>query len=283
MACSTRLHVVLAAVVLVGCGGASASSSTTAASVARSDVRAARLERLDDGRLVDLTHPFDAQTLYWPTSPSGFVLENLHHGLTPKGFFYAANRFSAPEHGGTHLDAPIHFAEGHPGADALPLERLIAPAVVIDIRAAAAKNVDALLGASDLRAFEAAHGAIAAGTIVLVRTGWADRWPDRRSYFGDEHPGDAAHLHFPGVDEAAARLLVERRVAAGGIDTPSIVYGPSQDFVAHRVLLGADVAVFENVASMSDLPARGAIVIALPMKIRGGSGAPLRIVAVVPR
>jgi kynurenine formamidase len=239
--------------------------------------------RLPDGaRLLDLTHTFDSRTLYWPTSPSGFVLSSLHHGPTPDGFFYAANTVSAPEHGGTHLDAPIHFADGKPTVDQVKLDRLIAPAVVIDIRAATARDPDARLSAADIDAFERAQGAITQGTIVLVRTGWAARWPDRKAYFGDDRPGDTAHLHFPGLGEDAARALAERRVAAVGIDTASIDYGPSKDFIVHRVLLGAEIPVFENVAAMDALPPRGALLLALPMKIGGGSGAPLRIVAVLP-
>jgi kynurenine formamidase len=234
------------------------------------------------GRLIDLTHSFDETTLYWPTSPSGFVLKSLFHGRTPGGFFYAANELAAPEHGGTHLDSPIHFAEGRSTTEKVGLDRLVAPAVVLDIQAAAAKSPDALLEPRDLEAFEAAHGRIEPGTIVLVRTGWAARWPDRKRYLGDDTPGDASRLHFPGISRAAAELLVARRVAAVGIDTASIDHGPSTDFIAHQVLMGADIPAFENVASLEGIPARGAVVIALPMKIRGGSGGPLRIVAWVP-
>ncbi len=234
------------------------------------------------GRLIDLTHPFDAATIYWPTAPSGFVLEKVFQGQTPGGFFYAANKMSAPEHGGTHMDAPIHFAEkGSPG-ERVGLEHLVAPAVLVDMRAAAARSPDALLEARDLERFEAEHGRIEPGTIVLVRTGWADRWPDRKRYMGDDTPGDASRLHFPGISRGAAELLVARRVAAVGIDTASIDHGPSTDFMAHRVLMGADIPAFENVASLEGIPPRGAVVIALPMKIRGGSGGPLRILAWIP-
>ncbi len=234
------------------------------------------------GRLVDLTHPFDASTIYWPTAPAGFVLETVFQGKTPGGFFYAANKMSAPEHGGTHMDAPIHFAERGSSSEKVALERLVAPAVVVDMRATAAGNPDALLEPRALERFEAGHGRIDPGTIVLVRTGWADRWPDRKRYMGDDTPGDASHLHFPGISRGAAELLVQRRVAAVGIDTASIDHGPSTDFMAHRVLMGADIPAFENVASLAGIPVRGAVVIALPMKIRGGSGGPLRILAWIP-
>lgn len=236
-----------------------------------------------DGELVDLTHSFDADTLYWPTSPSGFQLEVLAHGHVTGGYFYAANAMCAPEHGGTHLDAPIHFAQGRQTTDEIPLSRLVAPAVVIDMRDAANADPDARLGPETIESFERAHGAIEAGTIVLVRTGWSARWPDRLRYLGDDTPGDASNLHFPGLSKAAAELLVERGVAAVGIDTASIDHGPSKDFPVHRVLMAADIPAFENVAALEELPARGATVLALPMKIRGGTGGPVRIVAVVPR
>ncbi|WP_394837301.1 cyclase family protein [Pendulispora rubella] len=233
-------------------------------------------------RLVDLSYPYDTTTVYWPTDTSGFVLDKLHWGQTEGGYFYASAKMCSAEHGGTHLDAPIHFAEGKATADKIALDRLMAPATVIDISAAAAQNRDTLLSVRDIEAFERAHGRIEPKTIVLVRTGWSERWPDRKRYLGDDKPGDASNLHFPGIGEDAARALVARQVAAVGIDTASIDNGPSKTFMTHRILLGADIPAFENVASMKELPPRGALVIALPMKIGGGSGGPVRVVAVLP-
>ncbi len=238
---------------------------------------------LAHAELVDLTWPYDEHTLYWPTSPSAFELKQLAYGPTPGGWFYSSYAICTPEHGGTHLDAPIHFAEGKTTVDGIPLERLIAPAIVIDIADRAAANADARLTADDIRAWEGRHGAIAAGTIVLLRTGWGKRWPIRKSYFGDDTPGATDNLHFPSFGEDAARLLVERRVAAIGVDTASIDYGQSRDFIVHRIANGADVPGLENIAHLEHLPARGAWIMALPMKIAGGSGGPVRIVAVVPR
>ena len=234
-------------------------------------------------RVVDLTHAFDADTLYWPNAPSGFTLERLAHGRTPAGFFYAANAFCAPEHGGTHLDAPIHFAEDHWTADAIPVDRLIGPGVVIDVSAAAAENRDYRLGVADIRRFEARYGTIPRGAIVLLRTGWDVYWPHRGQYFGDDTPGRTTHLHFPSYGREAATLLVgERRVAALAVDTPSIDYGPSQDFPVHRIASAANVLGLENVAGLDGVPETGAWIVALPMKIAGGSGGPLRIVALLP-
>lgn len=234
--------------------------------------------------LVDLTWPFDQHTLYWPSSPGGFELRELAHGLTPGGWFYAANAVCAPEHGGTHLDAPIHFAEGRRTVDQIPLTQLVAPVAVIDVSAAAARDPDYRLTAADVVAWEAEYGQIAGGTIVLLRTGWGARWPDRKAYFGDDRPGATDDLHFPSFGEEAARLLVgERRVAAIGVDTASIDHGPSRDFRVHRIAAAAEVPGLENVAHLERVPARGAWLIALPMHIAGGSGGPVRIIAAVPR
>jgi kynurenine formamidase len=235
-------------------------------------------------RSVDLTHAFGERTLYWPTATSGFTLDRQSYGTTPGGWFYASNAFCAPEHGGTHLDAPIHFFEGRQTADQVPLDRLVAPAVVIDVRDRTASDPDYRLTAADVTAWERRHGRIAAGSIVLLHTGWGARYPDRLRYFGDDTPGDASRLHFPSYGEDAALLLVrERGVAALGVDAASIDYGQSTDFRVHRVAAEANVPGLENLANLDQLPPRGALVIALPMKIEGGSGGPLRAIALLPR
>jgi kynurenine formamidase len=235
-------------------------------------------------RTVDLTHALNARTLYWPTSPTTFKLDTLSFGQTPGGWFYSANAFSAPEHGGTHLDAPIHFGEGHLSVDRIPLDKLIAPAVVIDVTAKTRSDADYRLTRDDVLAFERDHGRIPVGTIVLLRTGWSMRWPDRKAYLGDDTPNDASKLHFPSFGVEAARLLIqERRVAAIGADVASIDYGPSADFMVHRIAAAADVPGIENLTNLNLLPATGAFLFALPMKIEGGSGGPVRVVALVPR
>jgi kynurenine formamidase len=235
-------------------------------------------------RLVDLTHPFGARTLYWPTAPSGFRLDQLAFGQTPGGYFYSAYAFSAPEHGGTHLDAPIHFAASGLTADRVPLEQLVAPAVVIDVSAKAATDPVYRLTRDDVLAFERRHRRIARGTIVLLRTGWSSRWPNRLAYFGDSTPGDASKLRFPSYGADAVELLVrERGIAALGVDVASIDYGPSTDFAVHRIAAAANVPGLENLTRLDELPPTGAVVIALPMKIEGGSGGPLRAIALVPR
>jgi kynurenine formamidase len=245
---------------------------------------AALAEGLDiaTAKVVDLTHAIDANTIYWPTEKKTFELIEEHNGLTERGFFYAANRFCSPEHGGTHIDAPYHFAAKGERVAAIPLERLIGPAVVIDVASKAAANPDYALMPDDIAAWEAAHGRIPAGAIVLLRTGWSSRWPDKRAYLGDDTPGDASNLHFPSYGADAARLLVERGVAVIGVDTASIDVGPSKDFLVHRIAGAANVAGLENLTSLDRLPATGAWVLALPMKIARGSGAPARVVALMP-
>jgi kynurenine formamidase len=239
---------------------------------------------LAQSRVVDLTHTLDAKSLYWPTSPTKFSLERLAFGPTPGGYFYSAYAFSAPEHGGTHLDAPIHFHQGGVTADAVDLRRLIAGAVVIDIREQAAANADYRLTVADVEAFERAYGRIGEGTIVLLRTGWSSRWPDAKQYLGDDTPGDASKLHFPSFGVEAAQLLVEgRKVAVLGADVASIDYGQSSDFMVHRVAAAAGVPGLENLTNLDQLPPTGAVIIALPMKIGGGSGGPTRVVALVNR
>jgi kynurenine formamidase len=242
----------------------------------------ARALDLEGYELVDLTHSYNAKTVYWPSAPARFSLERLHFGDTDGGFFYSANTFCTPEHGGTHLDAPIHFARDGESADRVPLEKLIGPVVVIDVSEKAAADRDYRVSVADVLAFEGRHGQIAPGTRVLVRTGWAKNWPDAAAYLG--HATDATKLHFPSYGAEAARLLVEeRRVALLGIDTASIDYGPAGDFPVHRIAAAADVPGLENVAGLELLPPRGAILVALPMKIEGGSGGPTRVVALVPR
>jgi kynurenine formamidase len=209
-------------------------------------------------------------------------LEVEFHAHTDKGYFYAANRYSASEHGGTHIDAPIHFAEHGKTLDQLPIEQLTGAAIVVDVSSRANKDADYQITVADLKAWEEKHGKIPKGAIVLFQTGFARHWPDARKYLGtDEHGASAvAKLHFPGLHPDAARWLVaERTIKAVGLDTASIDYGQSTLFESHRILFEKNIPAFENVAALDKLPATGAYIVALPMKIKHGSGGPLRIVA----
>jgi kynurenine formamidase len=235
------------------------------------------------GTLVDLSHAYGDETVFWPTAET-FKLDKVADGVTEKGYYYAANNFASSEHGGTHIDAPVHFAKGHRAVDAIPLEQLVGPALVVDVAAASDRNADYQISVSDLTAWEREHGAIESGAIVLFRTGFSGRWPDAARYLGTAERGDAAvaKLHFPGLHPEAAKWLVDRKIHAVGLDTASIDYGQSTMYESHRVLYEHDIPAFENLTNLDRLPARGAHVVALPMKIKGGTGAPLRAIAIVP-
>jgi kynurenine formamidase len=239
---------------------------------------------LSQTKVVDLTHAFDARTIYWPTEPTGFELKQEHKGVTKGGFFYYSNTFCSPEHGGTHIDAPMHFAENRWTNSDIPLDRLIRPAIVIDVTQQAAKDADYALAPTDLAAWEEKNGRIPDGAIVLLRTGWSARWNDRKAYLGDDTPGAADNLHFPsfGLD-AVALLISERHVSLIGVDTASVDIGASKDFLVHRAIGAANVGGLENLANLDQLPTTGALVMAMPMKIAQGSGAPARVIAFAPR
>lgn len=240
--------------------------------------------RAGTAELVDLTHDFDEDTVYWPTDTRGFQLEELAHGHTEGGWFYSSYAFCTAEHGGTHLDAPIHFHEDGHAADQVPLDQLVGPGVVIDVTRDASADPDYRLSVAHLERHEAAHGRVPPDAIVLLRTGWSERWPDRLAYLGDDTPGDASNLSFPSYGAEAARLLVEERgVAVLGVDTASIDHGASADFQVHRLAAAQQVVGLENLTNLDELPSTGFTVIALPMKISGGSGGPVRVIAMLDR
>ena len=183
------------------------------------------------------------------------------------------------------MDAPVHFAQGRRPVNEIPLEQLMGPAVVVDVSEKALKDRDYRVSVPDLQDWEARHGPIPEGAIVLLRTGYGQFWPDREKYMGTAERGAQAvqKLHFPGLSPEAARWLVNNRtIDAIGLDTPSIDYGQSTNFESHQILNGQNIPILENVANLDRLPPTGAWVIALPMKIRGGSGGPVRIVARLP-
>jgi kynurenine formamidase len=267
-----KLGYVLAIVVLLSaCGGAPTPQSDRSAFPA--------------GEIVDLSHAYDGAAIFWPTAAE-FRLEKVADGMTPAGYYYASNNFFTSEHGGTHIDAPVHFAQGGQSVDEIPLTNLVGPAIVVDVSEAAAREADYQIGVADLQRWEQQHGTIPSNVIVLLRTGFARHWPDATRYLGTAERGEAAvpKLHFPGLHPDAARwILANRPIRAVGIDTASIDFGQSTLYESHRALYERNIPAFENLASLERLPATGAHIVALPMKIKGGSGAPLRVIAILPR
>jgi kynurenine formamidase len=232
-------------------------------------------------KVIDLTHTLDESTLCWP-GDRPFRRRDEARGTTSGAYWYALGSFEMSEHSGTHMDAPIHFADGRQAIDEIPPERFLSPAVVIDISRACARDQDYQLSREDIARWEAAHGAIPPGAAALAQTGWAERWRDPGRYLGSASLDDAGSFHFPGISQAAVEQLLERRVHAVGIDTASLDHGPSTTFQTHRILNAAGVYGLENLANLHLLPACGATLIALPVKIRGGSGAPARGIAIGP-
>lgn len=236
-----------------------------------------------NGTVIDLSYSFGADTVYWPTAEP-FKLETDFAGETDKGYYYSAYRYSGAEHGGTHLDAPVHFARGRHATDEIPLEQLMGTAIVVDVTAKYKSNIDYQVTTADLQSWEKQNGRIPSGAILLLRTGHGRHYPDPVKYLGTAERGEAAvpKLHFPGLHPDAAGWLVQNRtIKAIGIDTPSIDYGQSTLFESHRILFDKNIPAFENVANLDKLPLKDFLVIALPMKIEGGSGGPLRIIAIL--
>lgn len=227
--------------------------------------------------VVDLTHTLNQQT---PTfEESNVPVFQAKTVATIEKEHYFAREISLPEHFGTHMDAPAHFAPGHWTVDEIPPERLVAPLVVIDVRTRVSGNPDYQVSIEDVTDWEQRQGPIPQGAVVIARTGWEARWNSAKDY---RNPDAKGVMHFPGYSLAAAKFLVDqRKVDALGIDTLSIDYGASPDFPVHQYTLAHDLYQLENVANLDRVPASGAIVVAAPMKLEGGSGSPARILALI--
>ncbi len=237
-----------------------------------------------NGTWLDLTYDLSSETVYWPTSEL-FKLETVSEGVTEAGYYYSAYKFCAAEHGGTHIDAPVHFAEGRKSVDELPLSQLIGSAVKIDVSEKAIADRDYLISSKDIQAWEADHGRIPGGSIVLFQTGYGRYWPNAEQYLGTALRGEegVAALHFPGLHpDAAAWLVANRTIKAVGIDTASIDFGQSKTYGSHVALMTNNIPAMENVANIEQIPTQGALIVALPIKIKGGSGGPIRIAALLP-
>lgn len=220
--------------------------------------------------VVDLGHPLSEADPTWSGHP---VFK--HTTSTENGIFVGS--FQTDEHFGTHVDAPAHFVPGGWTVDQIPVIRFVRPAVRIDLRAKALKDEDYRMTREDILSFERKNGVIAPGTVVLVMTGWDARWSEPARY-RNEHDGA---LHFPGLSVEAAETLIQRDIAAIGIDTPSVDYGPSTAYEVHHATLPHDIYHIENVANLLAVPVKDFSVVVAPAYVKGGSGAPARVFAVV--
>ena len=239
----------------------------------------------NNSRLLDMTYPFDENTIYWPTAKS-FHLEKVSWEVSEGGWWYASNEFSASEHGGTHADAPIHFSQNGRTIDQIPLEEWIGPAVKLDVTKKCANNRDYTLSVEDIASWEAEHGKIPDKAWIIMYTGIGTKYyPNKKKVLGTDKTGEAAlpELNFPGFSvESVKFLLTNRNITGIAIDTPSIDYGRSKDFKVHQVLFAADNLALENIANLDQLPSSGAILYVIPMLIKEGTGSPARVFAVLP-
>jgi len=227
--------------------------------------------------VVDLTHALNEQVPTFEATDKSPYQVKTAATVAKKGYFL--REFCVPEHFGTHLDAPAHFVEGLWTVDQIPAERLVSPLVVIDAVAKAKADADYQIAVEDIAAWERVHGEIPLNAVVIANTGWNSRWSSADAYRNADAKGVK---HFPGYSKDAATFLVEGRKVNGlGIDTLSIDYGPSTDFPVHQYTMAHSIYHLENVANLEHVPASGAVVVAAPIKLEGGSGGPVRILALV--
>ena len=224
---------------------------------------------------MDLSYAINDKLVPWPGDARVFEAKG-NASVEKDGYF--TRSFWMLEHYGTHLDAPAHFPPGQATVEKIPPEKLLGPAVVIDVQAESAKDSDYRLSAERIARWEKEHGSIPEHAIVLLRTGWASRWPDVAKYRNQDAGGK---MHFPGYSVEAAKLLISRRVNGLGCDTLSIDYGASGDFAVHHLVLGAELYQLENLANLSELPETGAFLVVAPIKLEGGSGGPARVFALL--
>lgn len=236
-------------------------------------------------KLLDMTYPFNENTIYWPNA-NPFKLQKGDWGITEEGYWYASNEYCAAEHGGTHADAPIHFAKNGRTIDQIPLREWIGPAVKIDVTEQSSQDRDYLLTVEDVKNWEKKHGTIPEHAWVIMYTGIDTKYyPDKEKVLGTEKTGEKAipELHFPGFSPESVQFLTnEREITGIAIDTPSIDYGQSKEFKVHQILFAADKIALENIAKLDQLPEAGAILYVMPMMIENGTGSPARVFAVLP-
>ncbi|EPR43975.1 cyclase family protein [Desulfovibrio sp. X2] len=231
-------------------------------------------------RILDLTHRISPDMPHWPGDPA----TRFRPAAAIATHGYGLREACLGEHSGTHVNAPCAFVDGEATLDEALARPFLAPAVVLDCREACAGDADALLGLARVETFEAAHGPVPAGALVLFRTGWEERWGEtgaaRAAFLGLDGAGG---LHFPGISAEAAEFLMARRGAAGlGTDTHGLDGGQASDFAANLAVARAGGLGLECLRGLDGLPPTGAVLLVAAPRLAGGTGAPACVTAFVP-
>ncbi|XP_055342319.1 isatin hydrolase-like [Paramacrobiotus metropolitanus] len=249
-----------------------------------------QLEDIADGteELLDLSVEFSEDTPYWPTiekKGQNFKIQETQNGYNQEyNYHFHATVFSSSDHGGTHVDALSHVNRNpvRDDIDQVPLRQFFGTAAVVDIAEKCRSNPDYELSIADVRAHESDHGRLPNGSLLFVYTGWGAKINDKPAFWGTPDYFNLSQLHYPGVSPAAAEWLVKnRKIKVVGVETGSVDNGQGGlSLQAHAIFLSSGVNIIESVQNLDKLPARGAFVFGLPMKMKGASGSPIRLVAV---
>lgn len=231
-------------------------------------------------RIVDLTHAHSDETIAWPTYP------DINHTILYRGmytdFWLEQNYYRTPDHAGTHLDAPAHFKENAERTHSIPMEKLVGPGVVINVKEKVKINKDYLVSVQDLVVWESKYGQIPKGAVVLMNSGWDKFHPNKSLVFGTRNTTDPNTFHFPSFHEDAADWLVKnRKIHILGVDTPSTDFAQSATYPVHLILAKAGISGLENVANLDMIPEHGTMVFAAVFKLYDGSGGPTRVFATI--
>jgi kynurenine formamidase len=233
------------------------------------------LKNITYSRVIHLSHVIDTDIPHWQGDPP--VEFETVAKLEKDGYYL--RRFSLGEHSATHINAPIGFYNSGVAIDQYPAESLVLPAVVIDIREQVANNPDYALTVADILAWEEQHGEISTDNIVLLYTGWQEKWSDRTAFMNQDNQGS---MHFPGFGSDATQFLLNKRQIAGvGIDTHGVDCGQDTTFATNRLVLEKPRIVLENLTNLDQLPPKGTTLAIGVLRLRGGSGSPAGVLALI--
>lgn len=238
------------------------------------------LDRLSKDKIsvVDLSYVLNSKT---PDFFGDHDIYHFDHKTLVKDDGYSTGTFQTPEHFGTHVDAPVHFAKGAQTVDQISINKLVIPAVVIDMRKQVESNPDCLLTEAMIQDWEKEHGRIPPNSAVLLLTGWSKNWDSEQQY---RNPDSNKQMHFPSYSGEAVKFLIEqRKINAIGVDTLSIDPGVSTTYPVHKFTAQNNVYGMENLNNLDQLPAKGILLVCGPLAVEGGTGCPARIVAIIDR